>query len=72
MLSVATGVGFSVASAILGAWIYARWQRRRQQPIARLRRTQALRMTYALLGGSSVVVWRMLNRVPAQAKRKFR
>jgi hypothetical protein len=28
-----------ILGAVLGAWVYARWQRRRNQPINRLRRT---------------------------------
>jgi hypothetical protein len=63
-IGLGTGAVLSIASAIGGAWLYSRWQRRRQQPINRLQRTPAVRTTYAIIGGSTIVIWRLLNRRP--------
>ena len=38
-IGLGAAVVLAIASAIVGAWLYARWQRRRNEPINRARRT---------------------------------
>ncbi len=59
-ISIGASAVLSLAAAIGGAWLYARWQRRQQQkPINRLRRTQAT---------STIVLLRMLERAPTRRR----